>query len=83
MGAPGKGPKILPKPKDTGFFTDEGYGIHLSAKERQRILCRLVKKHGEVKVMRHLNLIRNYNTRGTPNYKKFSADVKFLEDPDC
>ena len=79
MGAHGHGKKILPKPKDSGFFTKMGYSIHLPAVDRRRILQEIVDKKGEVKTIRHLSLVRNYNTKGTPNYKRFTTDVEFLK----
>jgi len=78
-GKPGKGPKILPAPKEHGFLTKYGYRLELSSFERQMALQHAISKEGEAKVMQHLNLIRNITATGTKNKSKLTSDVNFLK----
>ena len=78
-GLPGKGPYTLPKPKDNGFLTSEGYHLKLPIKLRETALRKACRKYGCLKVIRHLNLIRNYSKSVPVNYKKYNRDMKYVE----
>ena len=75
-GAPGKGPKTLPKYKSGSLP-----GYHLKDREstRRSKLRKISKKKGCIRTLREVNLLRNFNTRGSANYKKLSKDVRYME----
>ena len=81
MGKKGKTPKskrVLPKPKK-GELRSYGYSTKKSAIARHRSLSRAStgSKDQKLKVIRHLNLIRNYQADPTAK-KKMSDDIKWL-----
>lgn len=58
-GAPGKGPKILPKPEPGAL---KGWQKTLPVKERRRIMASISKSEGCATAIRKLNLLRNLTT---------------------
>ena len=62
-GKPGKTPKsarILPKPGKEVSLRRYGYATSLPARQRKKALKRTAEKHGYLKTLRRLNLLRNY-----------------------
>jgi len=79
-GAPGKTPKnkrILPKPGNEIKLHDFGYKLSKPQKSRRRSLARASSKHGSLKVLRRVGLLRNL-TGVKSNKAKFSSDVKWM-----
>lgn len=70
-GLPGKGPKILPKPK-SGLLEQYGYKDikNLSAKQREEILEKAAKQLGYKDIIKHLTLIHNLSHRSNPETAK-------------
>ncbi len=77
-GQKGKGPYTLPKLKDNGFLTSEGYHLRLSVKDRQAALRKACRKHGCLKVIRHLGLVRNYSKSVKTNFNKYTKDLEYV-----
>ena len=75
-GAPGRGPRTLPKYKKGSL---PKYRLEDAEMSRRQRLRSIAKKRGCIKTLREVNLLRNYNTRGSSNYKKLSKDVKYIE----
>lgn len=75
-GRPGKGPKILPAPKNTNHLSKYGYSLDESAQKRHNALKRAVDDKG-LEALRRLNLIRNITATGTSNKAKLSRDVDY------
>jgi len=72
-----KAERILPKIGKEIDLHSFGYGTHVASKKRQSALEKASKKFGDLKVLRHLNLIRNY--QADPSAKKvMSTDIVFL-----
>ena len=80
IGAPGKGPKILPALGDEIHLSKFGYSLKEKKQERQKSLKKASKKHGTLKVLKRTNLIANYSQWNEENYKKLRQDVEFLKD---
>lgn len=77
-GAPGKGPKTLPKPRAGALH---GYSTKLSAEERREVLNRLARKDGCGVVVKRLNLIANFTKRSNPSaHKTMRADMKYMQE---
>jgi hypothetical protein len=79
-GGPGKGPYTLPKLKDNGFLTSEGYHLKLSVKDRQAALRKACRKYGCLKVIRHLGLVRNYSKSVKTNFAKYTKDLEYVSE---
>lgn len=79
-GQKGKGPYTLPKLKDNGFLTSLGYHLRLSVKDRQSALRKACRLHGCLKVIRHLNLVRNYSKSVPVNYTKYGKDIDYVSE---
>lgn len=79
-GQKGKGPYTLPKLKDNGFLTSEGYHLRLSLKDRQAALRKACRIHGCLKVIRHLGLVRNYSKSVKVNYAKYTKDLDYVSE---
>jgi hypothetical protein len=78
MGKPGKGPKTLPPIGDDLHLSKYGYKVHASSKQRRIALTNAMKDVGILPVLRHLNLIRNYQS--DPVIKgAMTKDVEFLK----
>lgn len=76
-GAPGKGPKTLPKITPKYHLSDYGYSVHKSEPIRRKALKEAMMVHGIRDVGRHLNYYRNL--QGVPENKEImSADVKYV-----
>jgi len=56
-----------------------GYKLSKSSLSRKRALKRAARSKGTLRVMRRVNLIRNYSKSVPKNYDKLSADVDFLK----
>ena len=78
-GAPGKGPKILPKVKAPGFLREAGYSLSLPETKRHSALRKAAHKESLLEVLRRLNLVRNYSKAEKKNYVKLSKDVDYLK----
>lgn len=77
VGAEGHGKKILPKP-EKNLLRPYGYSIHNSRRKREKSLTLSANKNGILKVLRHINLINNYQTK--PEIKKrFREDIEFMK----
>lgn len=62
-GAPGKTPpsrQVLPKFQKEISLRRHGYSVHKSATDRHKALDKATRKHDPLKILRHLNLARNY-----------------------
>ena len=72
--------KVLPKVDlDDIHLSEYGYSLSNPEKVRKASLKRASKEAGTLKVLRRLNLIRNY-TAVEKNKKKMTKDVEFLKD---
>ena len=78
-GAPGKGPKRLPKVKAPGFLREAGYSLSLPEAKRHSALRKAAHKESVLEVLRRVNLIRNYSKAEKKNYSKLSKDVEYLK----
>jgi uncharacterized protein with PIN domain len=63
--------------KEKNLLRKYGYSTKLSHVERQKILKNAVKKEGELLILKHLNLIRNYQSTKLVK-DKMTRDVNFL-----
>lgn len=80
-GKPGKGDKILPTPNDDFHFTQYGYSIKKSDKERQKALKLAADDVGIKTAARRLTLIYNLQASDDKNRivkKKMGKDVSYL-----
>lgn len=75
---PGKPRKVLPPIDDKIRLSEYGYRVHSKKATRQQSLRKASKKHGSLKVLRRLNLIRNY-THDQKNKKTMTQDVEFMK----
>jgi hypothetical protein len=72
--------KVLPKiALDDIHLSDYGYSLSNPEIKRKSSLKRASKKEGTLKVLRRLNLIRNY-TAVEQNKKKMTKDVEYLKE---
>lgn len=78
MGKPGKGPRILPKPSGKLHLHKYGYAIRKSEANRRAALRAASRDNDTLEVLRHLNLLRNYQP--IPENKAiFSQDVEYMK----
>ena len=77
-GQKGKGPYTLPKLKDNGYLTSMGYHLRLNEADRRSALRKACRAHGCLKVIRHLNLVRNYSKSVHANYVKYGKDIDYV-----
>lgn len=77
QGKPGHGKKTLPKPNN-GFLRKYGYSIHESPENRHKSLREASAATDIITVLKHLNLIRNYQYI-IENKKKFTQDVEYMK----
>jgi hypothetical protein len=71
--------KVLPPIDNTDIhLSDYGYSLDKTQVQRKTSLKRASKKEGTLKVLRRLNLIRNY-TAVDANKKKMSKDMEFMK----
>lgn len=83
-GEPGKtkkSKKILPEIGDKVSLRKFGYSVHNSQSDRRDALDKAVKKFGSLEVLRHLNLIRNYqanDAQGDRVAQKMGKDIEYL-----
>lgn len=69
--------KVLPKLGDDVHLSKYGYATHKSISDRHTALKSASYKHGDLVVLRRLNVIRNY--QADPKAKSIMADdVKYL-----
>ena len=81
-GKPGKTPaskRVLPAFKGDISLREFDYSTHASTQQRHRALREAIAQHGELAVLRHLNLARNYQSDPQPK-QIMSQDVKFLSE---
>ena len=79
-GKPGKTPsykKVLPKPDPNVSLSKFGYFLARQSKDRKTALRKAAKAHGDLAVLRRVNLLRNL-TGNEENRKKMSQDVLYL-----
>jgi hypothetical protein len=79
-GKPGKTPlfkRVLPKPTKNvlGPF---GYSIDKTIDTRHRALKRASDYYNPLEILRHLNLVRNYQPKGSRAEKIMTKDVEFM-----
>jgi len=74
-----KRPKVLPPIQHDISLRKYGYSLQKPAKSRTNSLKRASKAYGSLKVLRHVNLIRNYSRSVPVNYKKLSTDVEVMK----
>ncbi len=82
VGKPGKTKsvdRILPKLDKEMHLGTYGYYLDKSISERRDALRQASKVYGDLKVLRRLNLIRNYSEWHQENYAKLSTDVEYLK----
>lgn len=80
-GKPGKTPahkRILPPVGDEIRLSRYNYSIHQTQKERRESLNKAIRKFDILPVLRHLNLIRNYQSEER-NKDKMTKDVEYLK----
>lgn len=71
--------KVLPPIDNQDIHLSEyGYSLDKTQAQRKTSLKRASKKEGTLKVLRRLNLIRNY-TAVEANKKKMSKDMEFMK----
>lgn len=78
VGAPGKGPKTLPKLSDDIHLSKFGYSLKNKASSRRASLKRASRKIGTLPILKRTNLIANY-TAVPENKAKLRADVEYLK----
>ena len=78
MGNVGRGEKVLPKPGNIIHLSAFGYSIRKSKGQRQKALLQASERYGMLKVMRRLNLLRNFQPI-PKNKQLFSEDVEYLK----
>jgi hypothetical protein len=78
-GKKGKGPKTLPKISSKMSLGDFGYELKYSFETRKKALNKAIKKHGLIKVLKRISLIRNYSKSVTRNYNKYTKDLEYLK----
>jgi len=72
---------LLPKIDNTkkASLSKYGYKLSKSTLSRKRALKRAANSKGLLRVMRRVNLIRNYSKSVPQNYDKLGVDVEFLK----
>lgn len=70
--------KMLPKPDDYFHLSDDGYNTFKSKLARQSSLRKSATKHGSLKVMQRLNLIKNLS-RQSKSKNIMKKDVDYLK----
>ena len=76
-GAPGKGPKLIPKLK-SGKMEQYGYDLHESAEKRHKAIRLSARRVGYAKTMQRVNALRVLLKRD-PKGKKALADVRWMQ----
>lgn len=80
-GKPGKGPKLIPIPKeDQGLLTKYGYSLKDSHEKRIKALKQANKNVDELKVLRHVNALRTLQKSNERYYNKLNKDFKWLQE---
>ncbi len=78
VGKPGRGKKLIPT-SSKHLLGAAGYDLSKSFAERKKAMDKVARKEGTLKVLRHLNAIRN-KTIVPANKTKLSRDVKYLSE---
>ncbi len=71
--------KKLPQPNKIIHLKDDGYSTHKSKNIRHKALSRSSQKHGSLKIMRRLNLIRNLSKNNSKQKLIMTDDVEYLK----
>lgn len=80
LGRTPKSKRVLPKPKKGELSKFGYYDIkHKHPRTRKIALHKAVKYYGYKKVMRKVNLLRNYNKNNPILHKILSKDVEYLK----
>ncbi len=80
-GKPGKGPKLIPIPKeDQGLLTTYGYSLKDSHEKRVKALKKANANEDELKVLRHVNALRTLQKSNEKYYNKLNKDLKWLQE---
>lgn len=77
VGAPGKGPIVLPELDKKLVLRDFGYSLSKPSKERHSALSKAIKATDKNTVIWHLNYLRNISAY-KENKDKFSKDLKAI-----
>ena len=70
--------KVLPKIGKEISLSLFGYKTSFPESQRHTALKKAAKHYGQLKTLRHLNLIRNYEATGSPAKSIMAKDVEFL-----
>jgi len=76
-GKPGKGPTILPQPKEN-LLRPFGYDLALPEAKRHSALREAFRKLNKLEVLRHLILIQNLTATNTVAKTRLAKDVVYL-----
>lgn len=80
-GKPGKGPKLIPIPKeDEGLLSNYGYSLKDSYEKRIIALKKANKNEDELKILRHVNALRTLQKSNERYYNKLNKDFKWLQE---
>lgn len=79
-GKPGKGPKLITIPSyDVGLMSEFGYELKDSKENRSKSIKKSIKKHGKLKILRHLNALRTLQKSNEKYYNKLDNDIKMIQ----
>jgi hypothetical protein len=71
--------KIPIPPEDQGLLSDYGYSLKNSHEDRIKAIKKSMKDHSELKILRHLNLLRTYQKNNEKLYNKLDKDLKWVQ----
>jgi hypothetical protein len=76
----GKGPKLIKIPEyDVGLLSTHGYKLSDNHEKRVSMLKKAIKKHSELKILRHLNALRTLFKSNPKMYNKLDKDLKWVQ----
>ena len=76
---PKKSIKIPIPPEDEGLLSDYGYSLKNSHEDRIKAIKKSMKDHSELKILRHLNLLRTYQKHNEKLCNKLDKDLKWVQ----
>jgi hypothetical protein len=71
--------KIPIPPEDEGLLSDYGYSLKNSHEDRIKAIKKSMKDHSELKILRHLNLLRTYQKNNEKLCNKLDKDLKWVQ----
>lgn len=75
-----KGPKLgILLTKDTGILTKYGYSLHDSHDMRVKALKKAITHNNELKILRHVNVLRTLFKSNEKYYNKLDKDLKWIQ----